>query len=117
MAQRVTKFFGTTTDATPLTLTSFELPPDSVGVLQVTVKGLDGSNEAFSVRVESTFKRIGSGDVAEVGTTFYSIHKETSNWDISVVGSGSSILVIATGEAGKTIQWNVHDDIFISTKL
>lgn len=105
-------FFGSTNSATPLTIYKHSVPLLSGGKITVDVVGLrsDGT-EMIRASVETGFRRAGSGNVIEVGTDSALASAEDSAGTPTVTlvpdTTAQTMDVILTGEAAKTIYWEV----------
>jgi len=105
-------FFATTTSATPLVVYAHPCPLKSGLVISSYVVGLksDGT-EMIRASVESGFRRAGSGNVAEVGadSVFGTAEDSAGTPTVTLVANTTNQTadVTLTGEASKTIYWEV----------
>ena len=99
---------GTTTNATPLNLTSgLTVPTNSAMTFHALVVGRDASGNVASWKVEGGIKR-GAGTASIVDVLINSlIAADTSAavWDVSAVASTNDLVVQVTGAAATSINW------------
>ncbi len=99
-----------TTSATPTVMAFPEWDPDSAAQFVLEVLAVSQGVVAAAWRLEGAAKRVGTGNLAFVGTApsnLVGARKDTgaSAWDIAFGGSAGVPRVTVTGAAGVTIEW------------
>lgn len=108
----IKSYFGSTTDATPLVIYSHPVEVLSGVNISVSVVGLKSdATEMIRAIVNSGFRRQAAGNVTEVGadTAIASDEDSAGTPTVTLIANTSSqtVDVTLTGEAAKTIRWEV----------
>ena len=104
----------TTTDATPTVLTGLAVPVSDGQLVRVEARfrglsrpPLEADNERFTV-LSAVFRRVGSGALAQWGTTVTGVDMQTASWGTHTLSaSGNSVVPTVVGEATTSIEWTV----------
>lgn len=104
--------FGSTTTATPLVIASIPVPVLSMINISLRVCGLrSDATEAIRANINSGFRRQAAGNVTEIGadTAIASAEDSAGTPAVALVAntSAQTVEVQVTGEASKTIHWEV----------
>jgi len=96
-----------TTDATVTTVSTFSTKPSTVYFIRAYVVGMNtlALTEGAGYVRYAAFRTNAAGTLAQVGATSAAVTiEDNSGWDVTVVASGTDILVRVTG-ASATINW------------
>lgn len=116
-----------TTDATELTALTYTIPDDAVATFRLGVRAMElaSGDSAFMLFVGG-FKRAGTGNATAItsvqgnlpvhvlASDLFSLSidaRDDEAWDADIVLSGNDLQVKVTGEASKTIEWNLRLEI------
>lgn len=108
-----------TTNATPLVIQIGTLPLNSMAFTDISVTGIEfDTGEAVAFNVLHAGRRVNGGAVQPVGVQTV-MHAQKSAgaaaWAASlVVAPGGSFGVQLTGQAGKTITWDIYAETIIT---
>ena len=100
-----------TTDATPQSAGTFDVPDNTQVTLDLKVKAfaIDGTSKVFFHR--ATLKRASGGDCVLISTLQDTINDLLVLWSFSSTASGIQLQLSITGENGKTINWSLSGTI------
>lgn len=105
--------------ASSTTIHTITMTSSSVSMIDAYVIAFDTQNaNSASYRFTSSFKRVGTAAPVHMGTTFYSVHEDSSGWNV-YMDSGTTnqeIRLNVLGAAGRGVNWQTKfDHIWMST--
>lgn len=108
---------GSTSDATPLTLTAYAPATDSTAYLvDVSFIGMDATaEEVFERGIRAMVFRDSVSAVALKNHNSYSLFAEDGTWDAEVAVAAGLILLQVTGDAANAVNWSVKGVIFVQS--
>ena len=95
--------FGTTNNATPTALLTYDIPTDKAALVVARVCGRKDGTTAGAFEIKALVED--NGGTAAVSLVEKTTLKDAPAWDVSVVASGGTAVVQVTGEAATTIDW------------
>ncbi len=103
---------GSTTDATPTTVSTIQIDPGQNALICADIWGRKGDGDWVKVRIKASFDRNGSavplimsGSLSSI--VAYSSGGTLTTADADFVVVGNDVVVQVTGEGGATIAWTV----------
>lgn len=103
--QKARTVYKRTTDATPVTLDSRELPDGTCAFFEATVvaRQEDGAERAL-YKVIARAHRQGGGAVVTAADVVAPIESDAA-WACTFVASGNNVLLQATGDGANAVKW------------
>lgn len=101
---------STTTDATPLAITLWEVPGSAVVTANLSLAAIAADGTAWGAQVTACYKRVGNANAQAVGVNTILLNQRdlgAALWTAVLSLSGNNIIVTVTGQAGVTIDWGV----------
>ena len=103
---------ATTSGATATTLDTVATTSDTSYFIKTKIiaRRSDSGSETNGYQLIATFQNV-SGTVTQVTTTDRLEFENSSAWNAVFTISGTDILIVVTGETGKTIQWKGSTEV------
>lgn len=103
----------TTTDGTSTTGATFVTLSNHVYLIEARIVASDGSTASAAYGLVGLFENA-AGTLTQVGSTgtlFTAIEEIANPMTASFSVSGTNVLVLVTGDPGRTVRWNIDLDI------
>lgn len=105
---------ATTTDATVTTITSIPTSSNSTIVLEFFVAGYNTTDSTSAgFRYDRTYRNTAGVLTQITGDSDLDFVESNPDFDLTVVASGSDILIRVTGNVGKTINWKSSGSVLV----